>query len=130
MKRVGIYLRVSTTNGQTTDNQRRELEAVARRSGWDVVEIFEDMGISGAKGRDQRPGRRIDAGLARANARGVNRKGEPLRLGRPPVNTATERDIRKRRAKSMGILKIAKTLGIGTSACCCSAQRGTDELNG
>jgi hypothetical protein len=48
-------------------------------------------------------------------ARGVNRKGEPLRLGRPPVNTPTERDIRKLRAKGMGILNIAKTLGIGTS---------------
>jgi hypothetical protein len=32
MKRVGIYLRVSTDN-QTTDNQRRELAAVAARSG-------------------------------------------------------------------------------------------------
>ena len=58
---------------------------------------------------------RINAGLARARARGVNRKGETLRLGRPPVNKATERDIRKLRAKGMGILKIAKTLGIGTS---------------
>ena len=47
--------------------------------------------------------------------RGVNRKGEPLRLGRTPVDRATERDIRKLRAKDMGILKIAKTLGIGTS---------------
>jgi DNA invertase Pin-like site-specific DNA recombinase len=55
MKRVGIYLRVSTTNGQTTENQRRELEAVAKRSGWDVVEVVEDKGISGAKGRDKRP---------------------------------------------------------------------------
>ena len=36
MKRVGIYLRVST-NGQTTENQRRELEAVAARSGWEVA---------------------------------------------------------------------------------------------
>jgi hypothetical protein len=33
VKRVGIYLRVST-NGQTTENQRRELETVAARSGW------------------------------------------------------------------------------------------------
>jgi DNA invertase Pin-like site-specific DNA recombinase len=31
MKKVGIYLRVST-DGQTTENQRRELEAVAARS--------------------------------------------------------------------------------------------------
>jgi DNA invertase Pin-like site-specific DNA recombinase len=160
MKRVGIYLRVSTNSGQTTDNQRRELEAVAKRSGWNVVEVFEDNGVSGAKGRDERPAfdrllkavtaRKIDmvsawsidrlgrsmqhlvgflgeleavgcdlylhqqaletttpsgramfqmcgvfaeferamirerimSGLARAKARGVNRRGEPLRLGR------------------------------------------------
>jgi len=54
-KLVGIYLRVST-DGQSTENQRRELEAVAARSGWTIVKIFEDAGISGAKGRDQRPG--------------------------------------------------------------------------
>ncbi len=53
-KRVAIYTRVST-NGQTTENQRRELKAVARRSSWKVVGIYEDAGISGAKGRDKRP---------------------------------------------------------------------------
>jgi DNA invertase Pin-like site-specific DNA recombinase len=53
--RVAIYLRVSTTD-QTTDNQRRELEAVASRHSWSVVRVFEDSGISGAKGRDARPG--------------------------------------------------------------------------
>ena len=46
-KQVAIYLRVSTT-GQTTDNQRRELEAVAAKRGWDVVGVYEDAGISGA----------------------------------------------------------------------------------
>jgi hypothetical protein len=54
-KRVAIYLRVSTGE-QTTENQRRELEEVATRHGWRVVEFFEDAGISGAKGRDKRPG--------------------------------------------------------------------------
>jgi DNA invertase Pin-like site-specific DNA recombinase len=54
-KRVAIYLRVSTDE-QTTENQRRELEAVAARHDWRVVEFFEDAGISGAKGRDKRPG--------------------------------------------------------------------------
>jgi DNA invertase Pin-like site-specific DNA recombinase len=49
MKRVAIYIRVSTSK-QDTDNQRRELEAVAKRSGWQIVEVFEDAGISGAKG--------------------------------------------------------------------------------
>jgi len=53
-KRVAFYLRVSTGE-QTTENQRLELQAVADRSGWDVVEIYEDAGISGAKGRDKRP---------------------------------------------------------------------------
>jgi DNA invertase Pin-like site-specific DNA recombinase len=48
-------LRVSTTNGQTTENQRRELEAVAARLGHSIVAVFEDNGISGAKGRDKRP---------------------------------------------------------------------------
>ena len=54
-KRVAIYLRVSTTE-QTTDNQRRELEAMAARHAWTVVSFFEDAGISGAKGREERPG--------------------------------------------------------------------------
>jgi DNA invertase Pin-like site-specific DNA recombinase len=66
MKRVAIYLRVSTSK-QDTDNQRRELEAVASRSGWHVVKVYEDAGISGAKGRDKRPG--LDAMLKAVNAR-------------------------------------------------------------
>ena len=53
-KRVALYVRVSTDE-QTTDNQRRELEAVARRSGWKIVDIYEDNGISGANGREKRP---------------------------------------------------------------------------
>ena len=48
-KRIAIYLRVSST-GQTTANQRRELEAVAWRYGWLAVSVYEDAGISGAKG--------------------------------------------------------------------------------
>lgn len=55
MKRVGFYLRVSTDQ-QTVENQRQALQEVADRSGWSVVHIFADEGISGAKGRDQRPG--------------------------------------------------------------------------
>src|SRR5271154_3223914 len=66
MKRVAIYLRVSTDK-QTTDNQRRELEAVAERSGWKVVRVYEDAGISGAKGRDKRPG--LDAMMKAVNAK-------------------------------------------------------------
>jgi DNA invertase Pin-like site-specific DNA recombinase len=55
MKRVAIYSRVST-GSQTTENQERELREVAARAGWDVVKVYTDAGISGAKGRDQRPG--------------------------------------------------------------------------
>jgi DNA invertase Pin-like site-specific DNA recombinase len=51
---VADYLRVSTT-GQTTANQRLELEVVAKRHGWEVVQIFSDNGLSGAKGRKDRP---------------------------------------------------------------------------
>lgn len=66
MKKAALYLRVSTDQ-QTTENQRLVLIEVAQRLGWDVVHIFEDAGISGAKGRDQRPG--FD-GLMRAITRG------------------------------------------------------------
>ena len=185
MKRVGIYLRVST-NWQTTENQRRELEAVAARSGWEIVGIYEDTGISGAKGRDERPGfdrllkdatarkinmiaawsvdrlgrslqhlvgfltdlralgcnlylhrqaldtstpsgramfqmcgvftefergmirERVNAGLARARERGV-------KLGRRPVKASVEARIRELRSEGMGIVKIGRTLGVGTS---------------
>src|SRR5260370_3536321 len=185
MKRVAIYLRVSTSK-QDTDNQRRELEAVAGRSGWHVERVYEDAGISGAKGRDRRPGlaemmkavnakefdmvaawsvdrlgrsltdllgilqglqekgvdlflhqqgldtsttagkamfqmlgvfaefergiirERVNAGLARARAKGT-------KLGRRPVESSVEVQIRELRAKGDGILKIGRTLGIGTS---------------
>lgn len=53
-KRAAIYARVST-DGQTTDNQLRELRLVAERNGWEIVQEFIDQGISGAKGREQRP---------------------------------------------------------------------------
>lgn len=185
MKRVGIYLRVSTDT-QTTANQRRELEAVAARSNWQVVGFYEDAGVSGAKGRDKRPGfdrllrdatnrkvdmiaawsvdrlgrslqdlisfltelqalrcdlylhqqaldtstpsgramfqmlgvfaefergmirERVNAGLARARAKGT-------KLGRRPVEANVEARIRALRAEGMGILRIGKTLGVGTS---------------
>lgn len=185
MKRVAFYIRTSTLK-QDTDNQRRELEAVAARSGWQIVKIYEDAGISGAKGRDKRPGldalmkavngrefdlvaawsvdrlgrsltdllatlqglhekgvdlflhqqgldtsttagkamfqmlgvfaefergiirERVNAGLARARASGI-------KLGRRPVKSAVEARIRQLRAKGDGILKIGRTLGIGTS---------------
>lgn len=54
IKRAAIYARVST-DGQTTENQLRELRAVAERNGWLIVQEYIDQGISGAKGREQRP---------------------------------------------------------------------------
>lgn len=55
MKKVAIYARVST-DSQTVENQLQELHAVAQRNGWIVVAVHTDEGISGAKGRDKRPG--------------------------------------------------------------------------
>jgi DNA invertase Pin-like site-specific DNA recombinase len=185
MKRVGIYLRVST-NGQTTENQRRELEAIAARSGWKIIGVYEDAGISGAKGRDRRPGfdrllrdatarkinmvaawsvdrlgrslqhlvaflselgalgcdlylhqqaldtstpsgramfqmcgvfaefergmirERVNAGLARARAKGIQ-------LGRRRVSAEVEARIRELSARGMGKIKIGRTVGVGTS---------------
>jgi DNA invertase Pin-like site-specific DNA recombinase len=54
-KRAAIYLRVST-DAQTVENQRRELRQIAERRGWEIVAEYHDAGISGAKGRDKRPG--------------------------------------------------------------------------
>src|SRR5439155_2648416 len=54
-KTVALYLRVSTGE-QTVENQRRDLEAAVERRGWRVVAEFCDEGISGANGRDKRPG--------------------------------------------------------------------------
>jgi DNA invertase Pin-like site-specific DNA recombinase len=53
-KRAAIYARVST-DGQTTDNQIGELQQVAERNGWQIAQEYVDHGISGAKGREQRP---------------------------------------------------------------------------
>ena len=66
-RRVALYLRVSTNNGQTTENQALELEAVAKYSGLEVVKVYKDEGISGAKGREKRPG--LDALLKDAERR-------------------------------------------------------------
>jgi DNA invertase Pin-like site-specific DNA recombinase len=52
--RAAIYLRVSRDD-QTTENQRLVLARVAGHRGWRIVQTYEDQGISGVKGRDQRP---------------------------------------------------------------------------
>jgi DNA invertase Pin-like site-specific DNA recombinase len=54
MKRAVLYLRVSTVE-QTTANQERELRDIAGRMGWEIVKVYKDHGISGAKGREKRP---------------------------------------------------------------------------
>jgi DNA invertase Pin-like site-specific DNA recombinase len=66
-KRAALYVRVSTDH-QTVENQIRELKQVAERRGWSVVETYRDAGISGAKGRKQRPG--LDVMLKDASRRG------------------------------------------------------------
>src|SRR6516164_2574636 len=50
---------------------------------------------------------RCKAGLKRAIAQGV-------KLGRPKIDSATERKVRNQLAKGVGILKVARSLGIGT----------------
>jgi len=60
MRRVALYTRVST-DAQTTANQELALRQIAERRGWNVVHIYTDNGVSGAKGRKDRPG--LDAML-------------------------------------------------------------------
>ena len=185
-KRIALYLRVSTAE-QTVENQQRELRAVAKRHGWNIVAVFKDEGISGTKGRDKRPGfeqlcqgvarrdfdqvaawsvdrlgrslqglvaflaelhakgvdlylhqqgidtstpagkamfqmmgvfaeferamivERVKSGLARARSQGK-------RLGRPLLSADKERAVRRLLSKGTGILKAARTAGVGVSA--------------
>jgi len=82
-KRVALYARVSTDQ-QTTRNQLRELQEIAERHGWTVVATFQDQGISGAKGREHRPGlSKLMQGVARRDfdlvaAWSVDRLGRSL----------------------------------------------------
>jgi DNA invertase Pin-like site-specific DNA recombinase len=52
---------------------------------------------------------RVMAGLARAKAEGKQ-------LGRPTIGANVENEIRARRRTGLGIRKIAKIAGVGTSA--------------
>ncbi len=98
-KTAAIYARVSTRNGQTTENQLRELRAVAKRHGWKVVTTYTDDGISGAKGRDKRPG--LDAllkGVARREfevvaAWSVDRLGRSLQDLIGTLNELRAKDV-------------------------------------
>src|SRR5271154_2836514 len=153
MKRIAIYLRVSTSK-QETSNQRRGLDAMmkavnAKRfdmvAAWSVDRLgrsltdllgilqgLQDKGIdlflhqqgldtstTAGKAMFQMLGvfaefergiirERVNAGLARARANGT-------KLGRRRVKPSVEASIRELRAKGDGILKIGRTLGVGTS---------------
>ena len=65
-KRAALYVRVST-DAQTLENQIRELRHVAKRRGWELVDVYSDAGISGAKSRNGRPG--LDSLLKDASRR-------------------------------------------------------------
>ena len=52
--KVAIYSRVST-NVQTTENQLLPLKEYVERMNYELVNIYQDEGISASKGRDQRP---------------------------------------------------------------------------
>jgi DNA invertase Pin-like site-specific DNA recombinase len=85
--KAALYLRVSTT-GQTVENQRLELARVAAARGWEIVAVYEDKGISGAKGRDKRPG--FDGALrgASSGAYDVLMAWDVSRLGRSLADLA------------------------------------------
>jgi len=52
--KAAIYSRVSTTH-QTVENQLLELRAAAQRMGYSIVVELVDHGVSGGKGRHDRP---------------------------------------------------------------------------
>ena len=65
-KRIALYARVSTDK-QTVDNQLIELRSLCERMGYTIVQEYTDNGISGAKGRNDRPA--LDAMLKAATQR-------------------------------------------------------------
>lgn len=54
-KRAALYVRVSTDK-QTVENQIARLTEIAKGRGWEIAATYNDAGISGAKGRKDRPG--------------------------------------------------------------------------
>jgi DNA invertase Pin-like site-specific DNA recombinase len=67
--KAAIYVRVSTDR-QTLENQRLALQRVAEGRGWEVVAVYTDAGISGAKGRPERSG--LDDMLKAASKHGFD----------------------------------------------------------
>lgn len=183
--KVAIYVRVSTKK-QSVDLQLTDLHAVALRSGWEIMAIYQDEGFSGAKSKVDRPalnqmmmaavrkefdmvaiwsidrlarstvdlfhmmldlrnknidlyvhkqaidtstpsGRmmwqmlgvfaeferaliqeRVKAGIENARSKGI-------KLGRPAMDKSIETRILDLRRTGMGMLKIGRTLNVGTS---------------
>jgi DNA invertase Pin-like site-specific DNA recombinase len=64
--RAALFVRVSTDE-QTVVNQERELQEIATRRGWKVVEVYREEGVSGGKSREKRP--QLDAMLNAAARR-------------------------------------------------------------
>lgn len=55
VKRAALYVRFSSDR-QTVENQLAELRRAVAYERWQEVAVYKDEGISGAKGRDERPG--------------------------------------------------------------------------
>ena len=130
-----MYVRVSTDR-QTVENQIAALSKVATARGWQIVETFNDAGISGAKGRRDRPG--LDAMLRQAQrgrfdvvmAWAIDRIGRSLidllsihaglaravangtKLGRPLNDPDAVERARVELRKGLGINRVAKLVGL------------------
>jgi hypothetical protein len=80
-----------STDGQTTENQRRELEAVAARSGWEVVSSYETSAFQ-AKGVKLGRGNKKDGeshpGCRRAEAQAEHHRVDQARGKRPREGVA------------------------------------------
>src|ERR1700733_6399661 len=64
--RAALYLLISTTDGLTTANQRLALAKFAGYRGWEIVQTYEDAGLSGASGARAAPRVQPDAQGRRA----------------------------------------------------------------
>ena len=49
MKRVGLYARTSTLNNQSTERQIEELKLICKNHNYEIVDIYNDEGVSGSK---------------------------------------------------------------------------------
>jgi len=91
IRRAALYVRVSTDR-QTIENQEMQLRQVAERRVREVVEIYDDAGVSGAKGRKERPGldpMLNDAIARRTSGRGDRDQDSKARLSKLPAHGLT-----------------------------------------